>query len=384
MAVKRGGTVCKPTWAIVWGDLVTGEWIGRNGNIMKPWLEKTLKLATCGKSGAQKMGKLAGNSSFGIQSKRDFNSTVSVVKSQRELTIIMTDPNLSIKFCDRINPGTMIVRYEHQKDEEYAPSANACHLGGFVTAYAHRDIDIITETALPNRRGYEDKERDQFFNGDTDSLMMTAVQFKRIIHYCGNEIGEMGDDLEGYSKCSFVTKEKCTREECKTRLGKHCFHEFRPVKIIDAIFFAPKKYALKVLLQDGTIKEMTTKCNGIPKSGLIVKTGAELKKIKEKLGTEDEDVVRAYLKQQERYEDHVSFDHLAHCYDKNDHILCMSVNNFSKTGLKRSRDEMERGVLPGTISRVELNRRVGLNRWCGRVQCDWDRDITVPLGYERN
>lgn len=355
------------------------------GKLFETWVSKTFQL----KNGASKIladssssakqkadakaaksfGKLMGNACYGASAMRDVRGQFVFVRDEHELEQFFqdyewTDAINTQRFCQGMD-SMLVLKGVAKITDVNKMCRRPRYLGAFTLSYSRQMICDIVNAANPFMRkdcmgARRVAIRRQPLYGDTDSLFVTSAAAFTLYRkgYFGNQHGKLTDD-------QYDDWNKGTQSNGMPQWGK----------IVSAFFPAPKTYAVKSLLPDGSFKD-GVRAKGIPNhktNDIEITIGNEV------LTKLDFDTV---MKMKE------------YCAENSDSatpILVKAKHRMKRMGLNLHSKQREGCQELYTIHPAELEREMFKTKWSGRQYIELTEDgieptdaisqYTVPHGY---
>ena len=242
LLIKNRGDIFEIKRMLIWD---------KSSKVFRNWMIKCLEIKAEGErlnniekglgEAIRAFGKLLANASYGQTIKKDHDSIIQFINNNNDRHKYMDENTLSdIIFNDEDENGYHVFIGKRISDETKDLSSRSRFLGSFVLSYSRLMLDNIVNCIYGENRFNEAGIKTQIFLGDTDSLIIHSSLIHKLKEdgFLGTDSGKLSDDLnKSFLKNGFA-------------------------KITKFVSSQPKKYALKYILPDNTIKEKI-KCNGV-------------------------------------------------------------------------------------------------------------------------
>jgi hypothetical protein len=332
----------------------------KHGKVFAPWMSKCLTEKDNTTGGLRQMWKTITNSSYGINLKRNYNSTQKKICNAVDLQDYLRN-NIIKEVTWLKKSGECIVMGERVQDKSLQFSRTVEVWGAFVLAYSIRHMHALITKCYGGKEaklsGKRELAMNQIAYGDTDSIFTHSSMLQSLQSEFGSTHGKLTDDLEDDTgKAWKVGMAKDPQQLDIKNWGW--------AKIVGYSSFAPKAYGLVYILPDGTIKQKT-KIKGISKRGVTFEQ-------------DDEDIGKR-----------ISYRSFAKCArgvwkNLDDDVITMNKRGaMKKFQLRIPRKENNAGVGIYDIMNEDRIRRVGQNKNAGRDSSKIEelRGGLLPWGY---
>ncbi len=208
--------------------------------VFQKWMKYTLDLKEEGeKQGSEakrNFGKLMGNSAYGQTLMNIHDDNIQFINNIKDKNDFLENNDLNdiILNDETFEESYHIFIGKKKSDETKDLTSRSRFLGAFVLSYSRLMLDNIVNCVYGEDRFRSEGIQKQIYYGDTDSLIVHQSQLKQLEDngFIGTENGKLTDDLNK----KFINN------------GIYC-------KIIQLCAPASKRYAIKYIMPDGTIKE---------------------------------------------------------------------------------------------------------------------------------